>query len=907
MGSMKSAFSDFQKHSFVNSILVIDEDGLIGKPLSLKLSKEFSVVFVSQKGLSSSEQSNVFSVPFPRKGPVIPDKKYSHIVFIDREGRDIDFLPKIITKVKNINADFIYAQGLSARGKSANEKIFLACPGAKVVIFGDIFDKKLALEKESLKSIIDNFLFQAKKFGKIKVLGEGLRETFPVFLSDVVDGLVDLVFKVHRQNSLFYIFPKYPPTELSLAHMIQKANPEVAIDFIKDNSKLSRIIFPSGGLNLLGDKYPIAQRIRGIDIGKNPPADEKKKKNTSRANTRKAGVISFFVWLLLFLLFTPVIFAMFFSFVGKSVLYYARGEIDRGDFSRARTSVHLSQALFYIGKQASSILFLQAKIVGQERIVGKLSQDLDLGHKISEGLSQVFNSGAFFSKILSGETMDPVGDFMKGVSGLKNSVVSLNRVEAESRSTGPVSLEQGKISSSILQNIETINPLIKLLFATVDIAPAIFGLEGQRAYLILLQDNTELRPSGGTIESYGVLKLNMGKITEFTMHDVSDADSQLRGHVEPPFGVRRYLQQVHWRMRDSGFDVDFVKSALSSSSFLFAETDQRVDGVIALDASFIKSILHAIGPVKVISYGETVDEKNLYFLIQSHAKKIPPDPVRQKEFLTSLSEAIVAKISNAKTPYLLVAQAILDALLQKHLLFALDSDLQNIFSVNGWSSSLWDERIDSPKQVNDFLGINEANLGMNKANYFVSRFISQKIVLNMSGDLSEELIIDYRNESKVWPGGDYKNYLRIILPKNMKLMEISINDIPVRISSAVMSPPIYEAKNFKAPQGLEVEEIQEDGKKVIGFLVNVPLGKTVKVKLKLDLAGNISGSDVFSYNLKLFKQPGVDSIPYSFSLTYPKELDVVGGFGTANGGAGRVTYSGEITGDKNIVIDFAKK
>ena len=41
-------------------------------------------------------------------------------------------------------------------------------------------------------------------------------------------------------------------------------------------------------------------------------------------------------------------------------------------------------------------------------------------------------------------------------------------------------------------------------------------------------------------------------------------------------------------------------------------------------------------------------------------------------------------------------------LLQKHLLFAFDSDFQNIFTVNGWSSSLWDERVGGEENINDF-------------------------------------------------------------------------------------------------------------------------------------------------------------------------------------------------------------
>src|SRR3989338_2242443 len=94
---MKSAFFGFKNHSFFkNSILVIDRMGLIGEPLSLKLSKEFFVVFVSRKNVGlDMEKPNLIHVPFSKKFPEIPDNKFSNIIFIDEKRQDLKFLPKI--------------------------------------------------------------------------------------------------------------------------------------------------------------------------------------------------------------------------------------------------------------------------------------------------------------------------------------------------------------------------------------------------------------------------------------------------------------------------------------------------------------------------------------------------------------------------------------------------------------------------------------------------------------------------------------------------------------------------------------------------------------------------------------------------------------------------------------------
>src|SRR3989344_5241553 len=112
----------------------------------------------------------------------------------------------------------------------------------------------------------------------------------------------------------------------------------------------------------------------------------------------------------------------------------------------------------------------------------------------------------------------------------------------------------------------------------------------------------ELRPGGGFIGSYGLLTFSKGKITDFSIHDVYDADGQLKGHIEPPFPIRRYLPQIHWYMRDSNWDVDFAKAASTSAYFLNAETGKTVDGVIGVDLSFVKNLLSVTGPITVSDY-----------------------------------------------------------------------------------------------------------------------------------------------------------------------------------------------------------------------------------------------------------------------------------------------------------------
>ena len=74
------------------------------------------------------------------------------------------------------------------------------------------------------------------------------------------------------------------------------------------------------------------------------------------------------------------------------------------------------------------------------------------------------------------------------------------------------------------------------------------------------------------------------------------------------------------------------------------------------------------------------------------------------------------------------------------------------------------------KGVEDFVGISEANLGVNKANYFVSRSIKHDVIIAGDGSVTGKTSLVLKNDSDKWPGGDYKVYLRFITPPKFEFI-----------------------------------------------------------------------------------------------------------------------------------------
>lgn len=888
-----------------HSALIVDKAGIIGEALVRKLSQELLVVYVSKKiGVTSNLWKNIIHVPYNAKAPLIPQNNYSYTFIVDDATKITrELLPKFIDKAEKDDSELIFLVHISEINQKPILKIINNPRITKIIIYGDIFNNEKIHDYKTSQFIVNKFIERAQRFGKIKVFGDGLRKTYPVFLDDVINAILEVVFVHEDLSSIFYLYPKHAPTEISLAHMIQKANPNVYIDFVKTkNKEKEKIILPIKGKYLLEDNYKLPERIRKIFLEDSAQGSLGQANGHLATKKNNYNLLPLFISMcLIFLLLLPLITTSFFSFLGFKMLDAVKEEVDRGRLINAQKLINSSSAYFYLAKKTSAPLLLEAKVIGRAKGLESVIRKIKLGEDVSNMGLYFIESLRRYSMVFMNKGKNPKADFIQGGNLLKNSMVLLQKIQAEE-----------KLPFSFNQEIKDLDPLIKFAEGGIDILPNIFGFEGAKTYLILFQNNMELRPTGGFIGSYGLLTMDQGAVKNFSTHNVYEADSQLKGHVEPPYPIRRYLPIEHLYLRDSNFDIDFAKSASRSSFLLSLETDKEADGVIGIDVSFAKNLISAIGPIYLADYKQLVDENNLFKLTERYAEKnFFPGLGQKKDFLGSLYRAILLDISREKNlQYLSLAKVISDSLLQKHLLFAFAAPpIQDFFTVNNWSAAIWDKRLETEETINDFIGINEANLGGNNANYNIRRKVSQNITLDNKGKVFGELSISYDNTSnKKLFGGDYKNYLRIILQPDAELLSISIDGAQQSMVKAITDPKVYEAKKFLPSNGLGVDKTQEGEKSGYGFLINIKAGKTQTVTVKYSLSKKVPlNKSLFFYNLRFLKQPGTNEYPFTFSLSHPlfySPVNTPEGFMKKNG---KIFFSKTINSDYETLISLAKQ
>src|ERR1035437_9199256 len=240
-------------------ILIVDRKGKIGEGLAKELKEQALVVYVSKNAPKLTD--NIIHVPFDKQFPTIPDNSYSHIFLIDEDFEITkDVIKPFLKKAEQDKAFLVLAINMSSVQDNFPLDYISSYDKAKIVIIGEIFQQDMLYD---LDSEINKYIAQIKVGGRINVPGDGTRLVAPVLFDDVIFGILETVFGI-EENKIFYLFPKHRITLLSLAHIFQKLDPDLKIDFVKEPAVKNEFKPLVEGKYLLGESYNLDEKVKKI-------------------------------------------------------------------------------------------------------------------------------------------------------------------------------------------------------------------------------------------------------------------------------------------------------------------------------------------------------------------------------------------------------------------------------------------------------------------------------------------------------------------------------------------------------------------------------------------------------------------------------------------------------------------
>ena len=516
------------------------------------------------------------------------------------------------------------------------------------------------------------------------------------------------------------------------------------------------------------------------------------KPKTLNVNIKKSNVF-YGLFLLVVSLLLPI-FIMLFS---ASFFMLSFDSLERGD-------KNLSVIFLNVSKQTSILSTQTLKILKNIPLLGIVYRSPYLISSLIEDGNYIAERGLTLYGILNEFPSKILGNDLYSISTVSADVYlqfdslykEISFLIAEVDSLNP-SLKQTIYKYIPEERLNTLKDAVLFSRNITGNLDNILGSKEKRTYLVLFQNNMELRPTGGFIGSFALITFEGGRMIDINVQDVYSADGQLKGHVEPPSPIKKYLGEGGWYLRDANWDPDFPNSASKIEWFLDKEINQKVDGVFAIDLEIIKELVKVTGPINLTDYNKTIDYKNIYEVTQFAAEdNFFPGSRNKSNYLTALSKELInALLKNENINNIKIAKVFINGLYERHVqLFFHDINVQKEITNLNFDGGVVSKNC-SGNCFYNFVSYVDTNVGVNKANYFIERSSSLNVFLSDSL-ITNILSVTIKNNANPVLGDKvrYKSYLRALgLPgskfEDVKLLEYGQEN--------VVEPEIDILPNYK--------------------------------------------------------------------------------------------------------------
>lgn len=299
----------------------------------------------------------------------------------------------------------------------------------------------------------------------------------------------------------------------------------------------------------------------------------------------------------------------------------------------------------------------------------------------------------------------------------------------------------------------------------------LLGSEKEQRYLLLFQNNNEIRAAGGFIGSYALLDVNKGKIVQMEIPKGGTYD--LTAGQKKLWRSPQALAIVNFTFNiwDANWWPDFPTSAKKITKLFAENSGSSVDGVIAINATVLHKLLRLTGPIDFPEYGVELSADNVIDVLQAEieGKRNEANP---KTIISDLAPKVLEKIfsSNNKPEdmFVLLAEILQNKDLQ---IYSTDQNIDKKISDLGWRGELMETD-------RDYLWVVNTNIAGGKTDLHVNQLIEHEALVNENGEVTNTVKVTRSHDGSIdnpFLGleGSNVSYLRFFVPEGSKLISAS--------------------------------------------------------------------------------------------------------------------------------------
>lgn len=571
------------------------------------------------------------------------------------------------------------------------------------------------------------------------------------------------------------------------------------------------------------------------------------------------------------------------------------------DFNLASLHLKSANSNFFI----SRLPFLKNQVNDFSYLVESgeiLSKSVYQAAALGQELDILFfkRSGSSFSKFSPEEKKEILKLIYESgpeLAGLKANLdlayLSLDQI----RFRGIFRLLENKINKIKLELKEG-SALLERAATMTEILPFWAGYPSKTSFLVLLQNDDELRPTGGFLGTYGILEIKDGEIARFDTHDIYHLDMPVKDkmNISPPEPLKKYLEIDKWFMRDANWSPDWPTAASQIEEF-YKKEDLRLplanqinnfsgefSGIVAITPKFVTDLLAITGPVFVS--GEEYNKDNFQQLLQYKVEagyiQLGIPSWQRKEVIGELVKELKIKLFDLPFSFWRqILASFQENILEKNILVYLkDEAAEKLVKDFGGAGEV--------KEVGgDYLIAVDANLAALKTDAVVNRSISYKLEQKDDGLLAKLKINYAHNGGFDWRTTRYRTYTRLYVPAGAKLTKIKINNEDKDIS--------------------EIDITKEFNKSVFGVFVSIEPGKIGSLDFEYKLPAGLNElAKNGNYSLYVQKQPGnkVENLTVDLKFKNKVKSYSPAGFSATRMGSEGIRWKTDLRTDKAFRVNF---
>lgn len=418
----------------------------------------------------------------------------------------------------------------------------------------------------------------------------------------------------------------------------------------------------------------------------------------------------------------------------------------------------------------------------------------------------------------------------------------------------------GKPGQKLTGAKNTINDLESLVVDAkplIEVLPEIMGQNEEKKYLILFQNDKEIRPTGGFITAYAIFRVNNGFVESEGSSDIYQLDSTLVKKIPAPEPIVKYLPKVStFNLRDSNLSPDFLVSMKQFEELYENTTDKKeVDGIIALDTQFVVDMINVLGPIEAFGTKYTTEEVEecacpqiIYELEIFADQPVAFEKGDRKGIIGVLMQQMMAQtFDSPKSTWPKIIGQIIISLQHKNILlyFKTPASQKAVERIN-YAGRLYD-------YDGDYIHINETNFAGAKSNLYIEEKVTQVVKKTKDDKITKKVTIDYKYPRRadncnlerafgLCLAGIYRDWIRVYVPQGSELISSSGTEVEITTSEE-LGKIIFE-----------------------GFFTIRPEG-TAKVELEYTVPIKTNGE----YKLLIQKQPGTPNHTYEIDAFGKKQ------------------------------------